>query len=55
MLGGSAYVDIRVFKYIDMKRVVLWKLYVLDIIAHETCKMYGLYCSCNIHHTCDMS
>ena len=54
MLGGSVYVDIRVFKYIDMECVVLWKLYVLDINAHDTCKMYGLYCPCSIHHTCDM-
>ena len=54
MLDGSVYVDIRVFKYIDMECVVLWKLYAFDIIAHDTCKMYGLYCPCRIHHTCDL-
>ena len=40
MLGGSCLisvdVDICASKYIDMKCVVLWKLYVLDIIVHDT-------------------
>ena len=54
MLGGSVYVDIHVFKYIDMECVVLWKLYVLDIIALDTCKMCSLYCPCSIYQICDM-
>ena len=46
------YVDIRVFRYIDMNGC---KLYAVDIIIHDTeYKIWYVNVSYNIHYACDM-
>ena len=44
------YVDICVFRYIDMDE---YKLYAVDIIIHEY-KMWYVNVSYSIHYACDM-
>ena len=46
------YVDIRVFRYIDMDRC---KLYAVNIIIHDTeYKIWYVNVSYSIHYACDM-